>query len=76
MKQSTSAAALSASGGAPPLAAVRKRFWGTADAPNGIDNFRRAMKIPNMLTVLKLDNGKVVSIADEQTDGQNHTVPC
>ena len=34
----------------------------------------RAMRVPNMCLVLKLDNGKVVSIADEQTDGQNHPV--
>ena len=53
-----------------------KKNWSDWSAPNGYKDFRRAMKIPNMLTVLKLDNGKVVSIADEQTDGQNHTVPC
>ena len=37
-------------------------------------NFRRAMQITNMCLVLKLDNGKVVYIADEQTDGQTHPV--
>ena len=35
-------------------------------------NFRRVMRIPNKCLVLKLDNGKVVSIANEQTDTQNH----
>ena len=28
------------------------------------------MRIPNICLVLKLDNGKVVSIADEKTHGQ------
>ena len=37
-------------------------------------NFRRAMQITNMCLVLKLDNVKVVYIADEQTDGQTHPV--
>ena len=56
-----------------PLAAVKKSdkiIWGASAAPNGFKNFRRAMRIPNMYLVLKLDNGKVVSIAD----GQNHRV--
>ena len=43
-------------------------------APNGFKNFRRAMRILNLCLVLKLDNGKVVSIANEQTDGQIHPV--
>ena len=30
------------------------------------------MRIPNICLVLKLDNGKVVSIANEQTESQNH----
>ena len=33
---------------------------------------RGAMRIPNMCLVLRLDNGKVVSIADEQTDKPTH----
>ena len=31
-------------------------------------NFRRVIRIPNMCLVLKLDNGKVVSMANGQTD--------
>ena len=49
---------------------------GACDAPNGFKNLTRAMRIPIMSLVLKLDNGKVVSIANEQTesqtDRQNH----
>ena len=37
-----------------------------------LKDFRWAMWIPNMCLALKLDNGKVVSIANEQTDRQNH----
>ena len=37
-------------------------------APLSCKNFRRVMRIPNMYLVLKLDNGKEVSIANEQTD--------
>ena len=37
------------------------------------------MRVPNICLVLKLDNGKVVSIAheqtDRQTDTQNHPAP-
>ena len=44
------------------------KIWGVCGAPNGLRNLRRAMRIPNMCLVLKFDNGKVVSIADEQTD--------
>ena len=36
--------------------------------PHSFINFRRVMRIPNICLVLKLDNGKVVYIADEQTD--------
>ena len=61
----------------------KKITWGAAGAPNGFKNFRWAMRIPNMCLVLKLDNGKVVSIAhtqtesqtDRQTDTQNHPIP-
>ena len=35
---------------------------------------RRLMRIPNMCLVLKLDNGKVVSIADEQTESQTDRI--
>ena len=48
-------AAFTSPSGVPPLAAVKMYF-------------RRAMKIPKMCLVLKLDNGKVVYIAHEQTD--------
>ena len=41
---------------------------GAPVAPHSFKNFRRVMRIPNMCLVLKLDNGKVVSIAN----GQNH----
>ena len=33
------------------------------------------MRIPKMCLVLKLDNGKLVSIAHEQTESQTHPVP-
>ena len=33
------------------------------------------MRIPNMCLILKLDNGKMVSIADKQTDRRTHPVP-
>ena len=42
--------------------------WGAQGAPNGFKNLTRSMMIPNMCLVLKLDNGKEVSIANEQTD--------
>ena len=47
-------------------------------APHIFQNFRRVMRIPNMCLVMKLDNGKVVSIANEQnhrqTESQKHPV--
>ena len=46
------------------------QFSGASGAPNGFKNLTRAMMIPNMCLVLKLDNGKVVSIANEQ----NHRI--
>ena len=49
-----------------PSAAIKK--FGT---PNGFENFTCVTGIPNMCLVLKLDIGKVVSIADKQT----HPVP-
>ena len=56
--------------------ALRVRHWGRRRKKKSFlkKNFRRAMQIPNMCLVLKLDNGKVVYIADEQTDGQTHPV--
>ena len=46
-----------------------------AGGAHGFKDFRRVIRIPNMYLVLKLDNGKVVSIANEQnhrrTDGRN-----
>ena len=36
--------------------------------PHSFKNLRRVMRIPNMCLVLKLDNGKVVSIANGQTE--------
>ena len=50
---------------APPLG-------GAYGAPNGLKNLSWAMRIPNMCLILKLDNGKVVSMANEQTNRQNH----
>ena len=44
------------------------KLWGACSAPNSFNNLIRSMRIPNMYLVLKLDNGKVVSIANEQTD--------
>ena len=53
-----------------PLAPL---LGGTYSAPNGSKNFTCAMRIPNMCLVLKLNNGKVVSIANEQdADTQNY----
>ena len=50
-------------------------FWaasvpvlGVACGAHGFKDVRRVMRIPNMFLVLKLDNGKVVSIANRQTD--------
>ena len=44
--------------------------WGAQGAPNGFKNLTRSMRIPNMCLVLKLDNEKVVSIANEQNHRQ------
>ena len=58
-----------ATGGA---ALIKKKFGAPAapqisGAPNGFKNFTCAMRILNMCLVVKLDNGNVASIADEQT---------
>ena len=41
-------------------------FRGAWGAPNGFKNVTRSTRISNMCLVLKLDNGKVVSIANGQ----------
>ena len=65
---------MGAEGGVPPEgkgnAAEKGPVWGAFGALNYFKKFRCAMRIPNMCFVLKLDNGKGVSIADEQ----NHKV--
>ena len=51
----------------PPSAGFLSPSGETArSTPHSFKNFRRVMRIPNMYLVLKLDNGKVVSIANEQ----------
>ena len=52
--------------------AVKKKnkIWSACGAPNGFKYSRMAMRIPNMCLVLKLDNEKVISIADEQNHRQ------
>ena len=61
--------------GAPMVPQISGAF-GT---PNGFKNLTRSMRIPNMCLVLKSDNGKVVSIANEQnhrqTESCQHPVP-
>ena len=42
------------------LAAINKK--------NGFKTLTSAMRVPNMCLVLKLDNGKVIFIANEQSD--------
>ena len=42
--------------------------------PHSFIHFRRVMRIPNMCLVLKLDYGKVVSIANEQTESQTESI--
>ena len=71
VKQPPSVGFPSPSGGAAPLAlssvAMKEKKLGRLWRPKWSWNFRRVMRIPNMCLVLKLDNGKIVSIADEQT---------
>ena len=50
----------------PPSAAIKKNS-GACGAPNDFTNLTRSMRIPNMCLILKLDNGKVASIANGQT---------
>ena len=78
-KQPPRAAFPSPSGGAAPSETAAfsggEKKSGAYSAPNGLKNFRRSMRIPNMSLVLKFDNGKVVSIANEQTESHSHPVP-
>ena len=53
----------------------QKKKIGAPAVPHSLRNFRRVMRIPNMCLVLKLDNGKVVSIANKQTESCPHPVP-
>ena len=46
---------------------------GACGAPNDFKNVTRSMRIPNICLVLKLDNGKVVSIANGQTHSHTAT---
>ena len=56
-----------------------KKNSGACGAPNGFKKVTRSLRIPNMFLILKLDNGKVVSIANGQnhrwTESPNHPVP-
>ena len=52
-----------------------KKKIGAPAAPHSFKYFCRFMRIPNGCLVLKLDNGKVVSIANEQTESYSHPVP-
>ena len=61
---------LSPSGGA----AVKYKKIGAPVAPHSFKNFRSVMRIPNMCFVLKLDNGKVVSIANKQIHRQTDRI--
>ena len=62
-------------GGAAALGGDEKKFGApTAPHVHSFKNFRRVMRIPNMCLVLKLDNVKVVSIANGQTDRQSDSV--
>ena len=47
---------------------IAKKKFGAPAAPHSFESFRRVMRFPNMCLVLKFDNGKVVSRANEQTD--------
>ena len=49
---------------------AKEYAYGNLRRPNGLYSFRRALRIPNKCLVLKLDNGKVVSIANEQIHRQ------
>ena len=61
----------------------KRKKIGVPAVPHSFKNFSKIMRIPNMCLVLKLDNGKVVSIANEQnhrqtdriTELQSHPVP-
>ena len=51
-----------------PFRAPAAPVLGVACGAHNFKYVRRVMRIPNMCLVLKLDNGKVVSIANEQTE--------
>ena len=51
-----------------PSAPLLGGAWGA----HSFKYYCRLMRIPNICLVLKLDNGKVVSIVNGQTDRQNH----
>ena len=64
--------------GAPHLVAflLKKKVktnLGRLRCPKWSYSFRRAMRIPNMCLALKLDNGKVVSMAHKHTQTDRHT---
>ena len=54
---------------------MKIKKFGAPWVPHSFKKFRRVMRIPNICLVLKLDNGKVVSIANEQTESHSHPVP-
>ena len=57
-----------------PFGAPTAPLLGGVCGPHSFKNFRRVLRIPNMCLVLKLDNGKVVSIANEQTESQTDRI--
>ena len=66
-KHQPSAGFLSPSGRAAPSAGASEgKYLGCRRRPKFI--FRRVMRIPDMSLVLKLDNGEVITTANEQTD--------
>ena len=56
----------------PKFRARSAPLLGGACSAHSFINVRRVMRVPNMCLVLKLDNGKVVSIANRQTESRNH----
>ena len=58
---------------------IDNKIWDAFGAPNDFNNVTRSMRIPNMCLVLKSENGKVVSITNEQnhrqTESCQHPVP-
>ena len=60
--------------GRPMFRAPWAPVLGVACGARSFRNVCRVMRIPNMCLVLKLDNGKVVSIANRQIESQNHGI--